>query len=449
MALYHGKMEVLMKKGLILIFTVIFIILFYPVAVFAQTFNFEAESYILVDSKTGHVLYEHNSNKILYPASTTKIMTAILAFEKGDLDQVMTANKEAVYDIGKDGMNIGIMPGEEIRLENLLEAMLISSANECANIIAENICETRQEFVDLMNEKAKELGALNTHFKNPCGAHDDDHYTTAADLAKIASYAMKIQGFRDIVCKKSYQMPPTNKHSSWPELYSSNLLLRRMKSDLFEVNGIKTGYTGQAGQNLVSSAINNDGMELIAIVLGVKNPDKVKKNSYQYCYELLEYGFKNFSQVKIVESNDRIKTVQVEDAGENSSLDLLTADTLEFVLPNNEQWQNTIKPREVIVSSIKAPVNKGDVLGYIEYERNGVILGKVNLIASRTVEKFVPEPPKAPEKNSTLKKVLTTIIIILLAFFMLRFILRRISRRRYLFRRMSRRMKSTKQYRIK
>jgi len=429
-----------MKKILLLTIAVFFIVLLCPITIFAQSFDFEAESYILIDSKTGQVLYEYNSDKVLYPASTTKIMTAILAFEKGNPDQIMTASKEAVYDIGKDGMNIGIMPGEEIRMKNLLEAMLISSANETANIIAENICETRQEFVDLMNEKAKELGALNTHFKNPCGAHDDDHYTTAADLAKIAAYAMKIQGFRDIVCKKSYQMPPTNKHSSWPELYSSNLLLRRMKSNLFEVNGIKTGYTGQAGQNLVASAINEDGMELIAIVLGVKNPDKAKKNTYQYCYELLEYGFKNFSQHKIVETNEKMKTVQVEDAGEDSSLDLLAADTFEFVLPNNESWQSTVKARELIVSSIKAPIKKGEVLGYIEYERNGVILGKVNLIASRAVEKFVPETPKTPEKSSTLKKILKTVIIILLAFFILRFVLRRISRRRFIFRRTSRRI---------
>jgi len=433
-------MEVQMKKGLIISITVIFIVLLYPVTIFAQTFNFEAESYILIDSKTGHVLYEYNADKILYPASTTKIMTAILAFEKGDPDQIMTASKKAVYDIGKDGMNIGIMPGEEIRMENLLEAMLISSANETANIIAENICETRQEFVDLMNEKAKELGAVNTHFKNPCGAHDDDHYTTASDLAKIAVYAMKIQGFRDIVCKKSYQMPPTNKHSSWPELYSSNLLLRRMKSDLFEVNGIKTGYTGQAGQNLVSSAINEDGMELIAIVLGVKNPDKAKKNSYQYCYELLEYGFKNFSQHKIVKSNDKITTVQVENAGENSPLDLVAADTFECVFPNDESWQDTIKSRVIIKHSISAPINKGEVLGYIEYERNGTFVGRVNLVASRAAEKFVPETPKATEKSSTLKKVLKTVIIILLAFFMLRFVLRRISRGRFIFRRTSRRV---------
>ncbi|HHW48421.1 MAG TPA: D-alanyl-D-alanine carboxypeptidase [Clostridiaceae bacterium] len=426
-----------MKKVLSFLITFVFVIILCSITVFAQPFNFEAESYILIDSKTGLVLYEYNSDKILYPASTTKIMTAILAFEKGDPDQIMTASKEAVYDIGKGGMNIGIMPGEEIRMENLLEAMLISSANEAANIIAENICESRQEFVDLMNEKARELGALNTHFKNPCGAHDDDHYTTAADLAKIASYAMKIQGFRDIVCKKSYQMPPTNKHSNWPELYSSNLLLRRMKSDLFEVNGIKTGYTGQAGQNLVSSAVNEEGMELIAIVLGVKNPDKAKKNTYQYCYELLEYGFKNFSLYKIVEANEKIKTIQVADAGEDGALELLAADTLECVLPNGESGQNSIKSREIIRPSIRAPINKGEVLGYMEYERNGIVLGRVNLIASRTIEKFIPEPPKkTPEKKSTtLKKVLITALIIILVFSVLRFILRRISRRRYIFRR--------------
>ncbi len=152
----------------------------------AETPSIPEGSCILIDSKTGQVLFEKASDaKRLFPASTTKIMTAALALENGKLDAMMTASQEAIYDIGKDGSNIGIMAGEQLSLENLLKALLISSANETANIIAENLCATRQEFVDLMNQKARELGASDTHFVNPCGAHDDNHYTTAADLAKM------------------------------------------------------------------------------------------------------------------------------------------------------------------------------------------------------------------------------------------------------------------------
>lgn len=416
-----------MKKLLLTIFT--FIIAFRTLPVYAEPFNFDAEAYILIDSKSGCILYDHNSNKILFPASTTKIMTAILALENAEHDRLMTASKKAVYDIGKDGMNIGIMPGEEIRLENLLEAMLISSANETANIIAENICETRQEFVDLMNKRAKELGALNTNFTNPCGAHDDNHYTTAADLSKIAAHAMKIENFRDIVCKKSYQITPTNKHTEWPELYSTNLLLRQKKSELFEINGIKTGYTGQAGQNLVSSAIDEKGMELIAIVLGVKNPDKGKKNTYQYCYDLLQYGFENFSVDRLVDSGKLIKTVQVSDAGENSKLELRTADSLEYVAPIDITKKSIIRSIEHINPEIKAPIEKGDILGYVEYEANGIILGKIDLIASQSINKIEEEILKTPNKSSPLVKVLKYTFFVLLGFSMLRFVLRKLSRK--------------------
>jgi len=418
------------------IFSFVIILLFFLANIStaaAQSLDINAISYILIDSKSGQVLYEYNSNKQgVYPASTTKIMTAILALEKGNLDQMMTASQAAIYDIGKDGMNIGIMPGEQMSMENLLNAVLISSANEAANIIAENICSTRQEFVDLMNEKARELGAVKTHFVNPCGMHDDNHYTTASDLAKIARYAMSLPKYREIVKKTEYTLPPTNKHQSWPTLYTTNRLLRSKSNGLFEVNGIKTGYTGPAGQNVVASAVNEEGMELISVVLGVKEITN-EKNAFTYSNILLEYGFKNFSLQKLVDANQIIANVPVEGAEEDTLLSLVADNEIKAVLPADSSSWNLSK-KEYIKSPITAPVNQGDVLGYIEYEKDGVSLGKVNIVASRSVE-MAPQAKlldtaERTAQNPLFKQVVTIVAIILVLFIALRFTLRRISRQK-------------------
>lgn len=389
-------------------------------------------SCILIDSITGQVLYEKNSEaKGLFPASTTKIMTAALALEKGKLDSVMTASQAAVDDIGKDGSNIGIMAGEKMSLESLLQALLISSANETANIIAENICTTRQEFVDLMNSKVKELGALDTHFVNPCGAHDPNHYTTVGDLAKIARYAMTFPKFREIVKKPDYKLLPTNKHDSWPVLATTNKLMLYDKSDKYTIIGIKTGYTGPAGYNLVSAADNSEGMELISVVMHVKN-DGAQSNVKQYTKELLDYGFDNFYLVTIQSDNKIYKNVLVQDADDEAQLDLVTKGEIKYVLSKDVEASN-IKEIPNIKSPITAPVNKGDFMGTVEYQSNGVTIGKVDLIASRDVKL----KPQAQLMNNLdiilssrlLKTIIVVVCIIVPFFFVLRFVLRTVSRR--------------------
>jgi D-alanyl-D-alanine carboxypeptidase/D-alanyl-D-alanine carboxypeptidase (penicillin-binding protein 5/6) len=229
-----------------------------------------------------------------------------------------------------------------MKLRDLLKALLISSANETAYIIAENLFpDNPQEFVDLMNKRAQELGATKTHFVNPCGMHDDKHITTARDLSTIARYAMTFKDFRDIVGSKDYQLEPTNKHN-WGVLAASNKLFR-YKSDYYdEVTGVKTGYTSQAGHNLVSSARNKDGMELMAVVMGVKviNSDK---DVYHSSKDLLEYGFKNFAIQRVADSGQLVKSVPVIDAEDSSSLDLVTQKEFKSVLPLDTSKWNIIK----------------------------------------------------------------------------------------------------------
>ena len=419
-------------KRLLLFVVILVVFSVYICTPLAEKPEINEGSCILIDSKTGQVLYENNSNKKgLFPASTTKIMTSIIALERGNLDSVMTASQAAVDDIGKDGSNIGILPGEQITLDNLLKALLISSANETANIIAENICPTRQEFVDLMNRKAKELGALDTNFVNPCGSHDPNHYTTAADLAKIARYAMTLPKFREIVQEPNYQLPPTNKHKSWPVIATTNKLMLSDKSENYTIIGVKTGYTVPAGYNLVSAAANSEGMELISVVMDVKN-DGAQTNVRKYSKELLDYGFENFSLVTLQADAQVYRSVSVQDAEDEAPLDLVTRGEVKYIMPNDtEEWD--LKKIPEIKNPIVAPVNKGDMLGHIEFQSNGLTIGKVDLVSSRQVD-LKPQVElmnkfEAFFSNGIFKSVVIGLIIIVLFFLVLRVVLRTISRR--------------------
>jgi len=352
----------------------------------AENLVTDAKACILIDSQTGQVLYEQNADLRLYPASTTKMMTAILAIENAKPGQVMTASQKAINEIGADGMNIGIMQGEKMTMEQLLKPLLISSANEAANILSENVFSSQSEFIDQMNKKAQEIGAVNTHFVNPNGMHDPDHYTTARDLSTIARYAMSLPVFRNTVCQRSYQLGATNKHSSWPVLYTSNPLLYRESEYFTKVTGIKTGYTSEAGHNLVSAAANDKGMELIAVVLGVSGTGAgAKARSADDCEKLLEYGFQNYGRQNVIGTNQFVKKVSVKDAKDDTELTLVTAASVDYVLPyDKSQWN--IVSTSLIPTSFQAPIQKGEVLGSIEYRRNGVLLGKTDVIAANSVE---------------------------------------------------------------
>lgn len=425
-------------KKLLLFIIMTTILLSSTIMAEAQPLDINAKSYILIDSQSGQVLVKYNPDLKTYPASTTKIMTAALAIELGDLNQMMTVNQSAIDDIGPGGMHIGLLSGEQLELRYLLDALLVRSANESAYVIAENLCSSRQEFYNLMNEKAKELGATNTNFLNPCGIDNGEkgekHLSTASDLAKIARYAMTMPHFRETVQKTIIKIPPTNKHSEEVIVGTTNRLLlydnSKYKSDYFtKITGIKTGYTDRALNNLVSSAVNDEGTELIAVVLGVENYDMV----FEYSKELLEYGFKNYSVQPVVAPNSYIRSVPVSEASGNQNLNIIAApEGLKSLLPNNSDYTD-YEIEAYIAENIEAPVKKGDVLGFVEVKRNGVSLGKVDAVASRDVERLVSSdgPQNVIIKtvtNPVMKKVTMGALIFLLMFIMLRFTLRRISR---------------------
>ena len=251
------------KKKIIKVFLVIFMIqfLFYKYS-FATSYNqaivpndeqdngeirIYSESAILIESKTGKVLYEKDMHARKYPASTTKILTAILAIEKCDLNENQMASNAAVNSIKAGYSTANIQVGETFTVGELLNVMMIHSANEAANILAEHISGSMSEFAKLMNEKAKEIGCLDTNFVNANGAHDENHYSTAYDMAMIARYCMKNETFRNLVTTMECSLPNTELWQE-PRVYrnTNSLLLSDNKYYYPYCNGIKTVFTTPA-----------------------------------------------------------------------------------------------------------------------------------------------------------------------------------------------------------
>ena len=228
-----------------------------------------AEAALLMDMRSGRLIYGKNTTERLYPASTTKMMTGILALESPMMGDTVTATYEALQSITLEDSHMGILIGENLTMTDLLNGTLVYSANDAANVIAVHVGGSIQAFVDMMNAKAQELGMENTHFQNPCGVHDDNHYTTAEDLAILARYCMQNETFREIVAKPSYHIDPTNKYGLNRDLPSTNLFLNTARSAYYiytPCTGIKTGTTEAAGHCLVASAEYNE-LSLLSVVL--------------------------------------------------------------------------------------------------------------------------------------------------------------------------------------
>jgi len=378
---------------------------------------------ILIDGKTGQVIYEQNPDLRLYPASTTKIITAILAIENGKMDQQMTASRAAVNEIGLNGSNVGIVADETLLMEDLLNALLIKSANDTANIIAENISPTRNEFVDLMNKRARELGATNTTFTNTCGLDKSDghpnHLTTVSDMSKIAKYAMTLPIFREIVSKQKYTMHDTNKHPSsyWPKDYVSTtnkfmLGFNKYKNENFEYTGIKTGYTNLAGCNLIAAAKNKDGMELIAVVYGYKDQESL----YADTKKLFEYGFDTYGVKTLVTTGQVATTIPIansEKAGE--TLEALYDKSLQTVLPKDYDVSGLTRDIKIL-DGLTAPVSQGDVIGNVEFRKNDLLLGTTNLVAASNIAAApaVPFLQKSAPHFYSLKNIIVALLSSLL-----------------------------------
>lgn len=368
---------------------VIFLCLMIILSTYSYSFGEElilnGEGAILIDYDSMEILYEKNPNLQLYPASTTKIITGILAIELGNLEDIVTIDQEVVNLT--DGSHIALEPGEEVSLKDLVNALLIASSNDAALAIGKHISGSLDKFYELMNNKAKELGAKNTNFENPNGLHHENHVTTAYDLSLIARYAMENETFRSIVKNYTYTIEPTNKKTEARYLKSSNRLL--YSTEKIDVNGqaipikyegvqgVKTGYTSIA-QNCLVTYAEKDNQRLISVVLKSNG-----RNIYSDTHKLLNFGFENFESVKLGNKNEFIDNVKITNGVLPVAAAVLEND---YYFPIHKDNLSKVKRLVNINEEIIAPISKGDILGTTEYYLNDRLIGKGNILSTIDVE---------------------------------------------------------------
>jgi len=351
----------------------------------AETIDVYCDSAILIDAKTGEVLFEKNANQKAYPASTTKILTAYIALSQGySMDEEIIPSRNSVMSVPTGSSIAYFSENEKLTLEQVLYGLLLPSGNDAANILAEHISGSASTFSDLMNVTAEKLGATNSHFMNPSGLHDNDHYTTAADLAKIAQQVMKIDKFREIVAQSKYDMPATNVSKQVRTFINTNKLLTSGGEYFYPyATGIKTGYTSQASNCLVASA-SKDGTDLITVVLGGHIIPVNKSAVYLDTIALFNYGFENYHNQQLVAKNQTV-TECIPKKSRKETLKLAAADSLNILVKNGDTpaFERIVTVNE----NITAPIKKGDILGTISYKNGNETVGITNLIAQNDIEK--------------------------------------------------------------
>lgn len=371
-----------MKKLFVTLFLT-FLVLFHVSYVFsAETIlkepSITAGTAILLDNKTNQVLYHKDENKKMYPASTTKILTAILVLEHCNLSDVVTASYDAVMSIPDGYSTANIQIGEKLTVEQLLQVLIVHSANDAANVLAEYVGGSIDSFVSMMNTKANELGLTNSHFTNTYGMHDENHYTTAHDLAFLMKYCLKNDTFRKIAGQASCAIPATNQYGTRSYYSTNELIIPTSKNYYRYLTAGKTGTTTQAKQCLVSAAYR-DNLELIGVVLGSDNRFSDARNLYEYAYS--NYSIKTIATEKNVVTN-----IQISNATKDTkNLDLISRENIS-ALVNNSDSLSEIIPEITLHENISAPIDEGSILGKVTYTINGVEY-TTDLVASHSVEK--------------------------------------------------------------
>lgn len=366
-------------------------------------------SVILMEESTGTILYEKNMDEAHYPASITKIMTTLLALENGNLSDMVTFSDDAINNT--EGSGIARDYGEQMTLEQCLYGVMLESANECAYAVAEHVGGTVENFVDMMNAKAKELGCTNTHFANPHGLQDENHYTTAHDMALIAQAAYQNETFRIIIGTKMYTIPPTNKHAEETVLRNHHDMLctyhnaNRKYLYPYCVGG-KTGYTATANSTLVTYA-EKDGMTLICVVMDTQSP-----NQFIDTVNLFDYAFDNFQVLNVAENDTNYSAETTVDNGNLNNIAPfveLDKDAV-IVLPKTAEFSDTS-------SSVEYNDSDPEIAGSITYTYAGRNIGKADIKTTGVVVEgyaFDNESTEEEEQEAVSTVQVKPIVVVLL-----------------------------------
>lgn len=366
------------KKINILILLILLLSTFFTGNAFAFNDSIGAKSAILIERDSGRILYAKNISEKLPIASTTKILTALIAIEKGDLEKIVTIKKEWT---NIEGSSIYLKPNEKIKLKDLVYGLMLRSGNDAAVAIAYEIAGSVDNFSVLMNKRAKEIGAKDTNFTNPHGLHSEEHYSTAYDLALITREALKNKIFREISKTSDY----VSMRESSSHFYNKNKTINQYEGG----DGVKIGYTKVAGRCLVASA-TRENMQLIAVVLN-------DGNWFNDSYKLFDYGFENFKKTTIIRKDNFIKNLSVE----NSTIDkipIITDEEFTYPLKKDELKDIDISIRTK--NELIAPIQKGYNLATIDVKLKDKIIYKNKIILNKKIkEKSIPQKITEKIKN--------------------------------------------------
>ncbi len=367
-----------------------------------------SKSAVLMDVNSGTILYDKKGNTKHYPASITKIMTALVALEHSDLSETVTFSQKAVAESYGGTSSISRDVGEKMTMEETLYGMMLESANECAWAIAEHVGGTEENFIKMMNDKARELGCTHTHFHNPNGLPDDEHWTTALDMARISRAAYQNPTFARICGTKHYIIPPTNKHKDKTYLNNHHCMLNFYHTSRYLYDycvGGKTGYTTKAHSTLVTYGKKN-GMTLVCVVMCAKNPDH-----WNDTRKLLDWGFKNFKYVKISELKDL-----------SQSTDLLgnTLYGADSTLIAPDQDASVMLPKKADPSDVKLTVEKSassdkSIVGLLVFTYGNKRIGSCRLNSTESRNSLYPFHNLSASKGAGSPVLQLNVLLIIIA----------------------------------
>lgn len=334
-----------------------------------------AKSAILLEPTTGEIIFEKNSHEKLHPASMTKMMSMLLiieAIENGVIswDEMVTVSENAA---SMGGSQILLEVGEQMSVHDLFKGIAVASGNDAVVAMAEKIGGSEAIFVDMMNEKAKELGLTDTHFKNPHGLDDDDHYSSAYDMAMIGKELVKHEKVLEFTKIYEDYLRQNTDRKIW--LVNTNKLVRFYEG----VDGLKTGYTASAGYCLTATA-KKGSSRFLAVAMG--EPDSKTRN--QEISEMLDYAFAQYEVEIMLDKDSAIKTIEVE-KGKNKFVDLVPLNEVSFLNKKGTNKKNATY--EISIDKVKAPVKEGDIVGNLKIKEDENVIREVPITVRESVEK--------------------------------------------------------------
>ena len=390
---------------------------------------------MLVELNSNTTVYELNADERLYPASLTKIMTCLVALERGNLTDEVEVDGSLFDGMDADASVVGLLPGEKISLEELLYCLMVPSGNDASLVVADHIAGSVDGFVEMMNQKAEELGCTGTHFMNPDGLHDDNHYTTARDMITMTKAALQSETFRTICGTASHEVPETNASSS-RMIYTTNYFMSSIITGKYywdKVSGVKTGFTTPAGRCLVT-LVEEDDFAYLSVVLGCETPyDENGEPVYGHFTEsrkLLEYGLENFTFVSVLSHLNPIAQVPVS-SGKVNSVVIAPAEDLNALLPAEYD------PGKIDISytlrdgeALQAPLSADEAVGTITVTYDGKEVGKTDARTISAVERNAILAAPTKEDPAFLRLVPIVIIVVAVLLLVIAQVNRRKSRKR-------------------